>query len=95
MHNVRFKNLILISNPVDTRRDNLVVRVSYDEARTWTYSKALWTGPAGYSDFAITSTMQICTLFDRSLTPCSDYFGIITFARYNMTWLTDGADSSL
>ncbi|HME56078.1 MAG TPA: sialidase family protein [Candidatus Lokiarchaeia archaeon] len=89
------KNRIIFSNPDDTRRDNLVIRLSYDEGKTWTYSKPLWVGPAGYSDLAITKTMQICSLFECGSTPCSNYYEHIAYARYNLTWLTNGNDSSL
>jgi sialidase-1 len=89
------KNRIIFSNPADVRRDDLTIRVSYDEGQTWTYSQVLWAGPAGYSDLVITKNMQIGILFDHGLNLCSEYFEHIDFALFNMTWLSGGADNSL
>ncbi len=86
------ENCLICSNPADTQRDNLVIRVSYDEGQTWKYSQPLWSGEAGYSDLAISKDNQICSLFEYG---CLNYYEHIAFAKYNMTWLTNGADTSL
>ena len=83
------KNRVLFSNPANTNREKMTVRVSYDECRTWTISKVLNPGPSGYSDLAIASDMTICCLYERGE---SNYRETITLAQFNIEWLTDGAD---
>ena len=65
------KNRLLFSNP-DSRgvegvfsaknnmlsRDNLTLKLSYDEGKTWPVSKLLEGGPTGYSDLAAVPTAQ-------------------------------------
>ena len=69
-----------------------MIRVSYDEGQTWKYSQPLWSGEAGYSDLAISKDNQFAVY---SKYGCLNYFEHIGFAKYNMTWLTDGADTGL
>jgi sialidase-1 len=84
------KNRVLFSNPASTQREKMTVKVSYDECLTWTVSKLLNPGPSGYSDLAIASDMSICCLYERGE---SNYRETITFAQFDIEWLTDGADS--
>jgi len=83
------ENRVLFSNPASTKREKMTVRVSYDECRTWTVSKVLNPGPSGYSNLAVASDMTICCLYERGE---SDYRETITFAQFNIEWLTNGAD---
>ena len=83
------KNRVLFSNPASTKRENMTVRVSYDECQTWAASKVLHPGPSGYSDLAIASDMTICCLYERGE---SNYRETITFAQLNIECLTDAAD---
>jgi len=85
-----FKNRLLFSNPAGTRRINLTVRVSYDEGGSWPVSKVLHEGPSAYSALAVLPDMTIGCLYERGKeTP----YETITFARFPIEWLTDGADS--
>jgi sialidase-1 len=43
------KNRILFSNPASTKRENLTVRLSYDEGVSWPSAKVLSAAPAAYS----------------------------------------------
>ncbi len=84
------KNRILFSNPASTgRRENLTVRVSYDECWTWAESKLLCKGPSAYSDLAITHDMTICCLYEWGE---EHPYEKLTFAQFTIEWLTDGAD---
>ena len=78
------ENRVLFSNPANTKREKMTVRVSYDECRTWTVSKVLNPGPSGYSDLAIAPDMTICCLYERGE---SDYRETITFVQFNIEWL--------
>jgi len=83
------KNRVLFSNPASTQREKLTIRISYDECWTWAVSKLLNKGPSGYSDLAIASDMTICCLYERGE---EYYHEKLTLARFNIGWLTDGAD---
>lgn len=43
------QSVLLFSNPASTNRENLTVRASFDEGRTWPVSRVLHAGPAAYS----------------------------------------------
>ncbi len=85
------KNRVLFSNPASTRRENLTVRLSYDECKTWPVAKTLWTGPAAYSDLAVTADGTIGCLFE-----CGEKYSCeaITLALFTLEWLTQNADHS-
>jgi len=83
------KNRILFSNPASMKREKLTVKISYDECRTWEVFRVLNPGPSGYSDLAIASDMTICCLYERGE---SDYREGITFAQFNLEWLTESND---
>ena len=99
------KNRILFSNPHNLERDdgkaapgvgrdrkNLTVKLSYDEGRTWTVSKAVEPGHAAYSDLAVTKAGTILLFFGNGGTP--KFAGSkLSVARFNLEWLTDGKDS--
>ena len=82
------KNRILLATPANpAARTCLTIRLSYDECRTWPVSKVLFPGSAAYSDLAVTADGQILCLFEAE-----DYEKIV-LGRFNIEWLTDGADS--
>lgn len=86
------KNRILFSNPANGekhKREKLTVRISYDECQTWTVSKLLNEGPSAYSDLTIAPDMTICCLYERGK---KFYSEKLTLARFNLQWLSDGAD---
>lgn len=73
-------------------RRNLSVKMSYDEGATWPVSKVLESGWSGYSDVAATSQTLYCFYERGGLN--ADHFrtAALTVARFNLAWLTDGAD---
>ncbi len=81
------KNRILFSNPASDKRECLTVRLSYDECQTWNTGKVLHQGHSDYSDLCIASDMSICCLYG------SNNYKFITLARFDLEWLTDGADT--
>jgi sialidase-1 len=81
---------VLFSNPASRTRDQLTVRLSYDECRTWPVSRVLHPGPAAYSDLCVSPDMSICCLYERGY---EGPYETITLARFNLEWLTDGQDA--
>jgi len=84
------KNRVLFANPASTRRERMTIRISYDECQTWNAGKVLHAGPSAYSDLCIASDMSIYCLYERGE---ADAYETITFARFDLEWLTDGADT--
>jgi len=83
------KNRLLFSNPAGTKRENMTVRVSHDEGQTWPTSKTLHAGPSGYSCLTVLPDLSIGCFYERGEKRYSEK---ITFARFTLEWLTDGAD---
>ena len=84
------KNRILFSNTAHRRsRVKMTVRLSYDEGRTWPVSRELHAGPAGYSCMAVLQDGTIGIFYE---TGESGYKDRIAFSRFNLEWLTAGAD---
>lgn len=92
------KNRILFANPDNLSRadgkevpgghrdrKNLSVKLSYDEAQTWPVNKVLEPGASAYSDLAVLPDGTILCFYERSK--------LLTVARFNLEWLTDGKDS--
>lgn len=70
---VKKKNIIAVSNVADTKkRDNLVVRVSYDEGKTWPQFITIAKAPenfkghdwAAYSDLVVLNKKEIGVLYE-------------------------------
>ncbi len=110
------RNRVLFSNPASTqRRENLTVRLSYDECNTWPVARTLDADMTHYSDLAVLPDMTVACLYEAGAgnapfhdlgrtrpgagksggtdRPTSSQYHKITFARFNLEWLTDGADS--
>ncbi|MBX3415239.1 MAG: exo-alpha-sialidase [Pirellulales bacterium] len=84
------KNRVLFSNPRSKKRENLAVRISYDECQSWTEGKVLHEGPSAYSNLAVTNEGTILCLYERGR---EKPYETITLARFDIEWLTDGADT--
>ncbi|MSP14381.1 MAG: exo-alpha-sialidase [Chloroflexi bacterium] len=98
------RSRILFSNPGSTTaRENMTVRLSYDEGHTWPVAKSIHAGPAAYSCLAVLPDQSIACFYERGdLDPHekatlaqskSAWHQKVTLARFNLAWLTDGADS--
>lgn len=98
------KNRLLFANPhnlevakgkskAGAKRDrkNLSVKLSYDEGKSWSANKALEPGSSGYSDLAVLTDGTILCFYERR--PNADEPALLTLARFNLEWLTDGADA--
>ncbi|TAM82469.1 MAG: exo-alpha-sialidase [Acidobacteria bacterium] len=84
------RNRLVFSNPADTdQRDRMTVRLSYDEAKSWPVGRLVYAGPSAYSSLAVLRDGTIGLLYERGA--ANAYKGI-EFARFNLEWLTQGAD---
>ena len=78
-------------------RQNVSIKLSYDDCQSWPVSKSLEPGPSGYSDLAAAADGTAYCIYERgsnqpekrgALDPAA-----ITVAHFNLAWLTDGEDS--
>ena len=67
-------------------RENLTVKLSYDDGKTWPVSKALEPEYSSYSDLAILPDGTILCLYEHG----NKY---VSVARFNLEWLTDRKDT--
>ena len=83
------RDRLLFSNPASRRRERMTVRLSYDEGKTWPVSKVIHAGPAAYSCLTVLEDGTIGLLYERGE---KSAYETITFARFNLDWLTGGKD---
>lgn len=82
------KNRLLFSNSNNAEgRKNLTVRISYDEGKTWSNGKTVYSGPAAYSSMTILENGHIGIFFEK------DNYTENAFVSFPLSWLTDGEDS--
>ena len=75
------------------RRENLTLRMSYDEGQTWPVKKVLEPGISGYSDLAILPDGSILCLYEKGGMGANHFkTAALTLAKFNLKWLTEGAD---
>jgi sialidase-1 len=99
------KNRVLFSNPANLERadgkpepgknrdrQNLTVRLSYDEGESWPVAKTLEAGRSAYSDLAVGPDGTIYCLYERTPRATATAGATLTLARFNLEWLTDGKD---
>jgi sialidase-1 len=84
------RDRLLFANPASTRRVNLSVRVSYDEGRTWSAGRSLHAGPSAYSCLTVLDDLTAGCLYENGR---ESPYEKITFARFNVEWLSDGHDA--
>jgi sialidase-1 len=70
------KSRLLFLNPANTdKRENMTLRMSYDEGQSWAESKVLHAGPAAYSDVVKMKNGNIACLYEAGQK--SPYEGIV------------------
>ena len=79
------KARLLFSNPASLKRENMTVRLSLDDGRTWSAGKSLHAGPAAYSCLTVLSDGTAACLYEAGE---KRPYEKITFARFNVEWLT-------
>lgn len=81
------KNRILFSNAkMKDERNNMTIRISYDEGRSWTEGKSIYSKGSAYSSMSILANGDIGLFFEK------DNYQENVFVRLTLEWLTDGND---
>jgi sialidase-1 len=70
--------------PPPLNRENLVVRVSYDEGKTFTNEHQIYDGPSSYSDMTILKDNTVGVLWERGDTSANQF---ITFTNFGLGFL--------
>ena len=78
------KNTLLFSNlNSEKNRENLTVKFSTDEGKTWSKGKTIYAGSAGYSSMTVLKDGKIGLFFEKD-----DYTSNV-FTKFSLEWLTD------
>jgi hypothetical protein len=75
---------ILFANPASIKRENMTVRLSRDEGKTWPHTRVLHAGPSAYSCLAMLPDGTIACLYERGEKSAYD---TITIALFSLDWL--------
>jgi sialidase-1 len=62
------------------KRENLSIKLSRDDGKTWSVNKTLDAGPSAYSDLAVLPDGTVLCLYEKGTD--------IVAARFNLDWLT-------
>ncbi len=83
------RNRVLFANPPSLKRENLTVRLSVDECRTWAASRTLCAGQSAYSDLCVAGDLTIFCLYERGV---EDAYETLMLAHFNLEWITEPQD---
>lgn len=87
VENGKGKNRLLFSNAKKVKgRENMTVRVSYDEGKTWSEGKTIYPGGSAYSSLTVLKNGDIGLFFEK------DDYTENAFVSFSLDWLTDGND---
>jgi len=93
LESARGRNRLLFSNPARPKggdRNEMTVRLSYDEGKTWGVSRILHGGPSAYSCLAVLPDGDIGCLYEAGR---NSPYETMTFARFTLNWLTGTAEN--
>ncbi len=76
---------LLFSNPADTKRRRMAVKLSRDEGETWPVERVLHAGPAAYSCMAVLPDGQVGIFYERGE---DSAYEKVSFAKFPLEWLT-------
>ena len=62
------------------KRQNLSIKLSHDDGKTWPINKTLEAGPSAYSDLAVLPDATVVCLYEAG--------SQIACARFNLEWIT-------
>ncbi len=78
------KGRLLFSNPADTKRVRMTVKLSPDDGQSWPVARVVHEGLAAYSSLTSLKDGRIGLLYERGERRAYD---VITFARFDRRWL--------
>lgn len=68
------------------KRVNMTVKISYDEGKTWSEGKTIYTGSSAYSSLCVLENGNIGLFFEK------DNYNDNVFFSFSIEWLTNGKD---
>ncbi|WP_341225336.1 sialidase family protein [uncultured Arcticibacterium sp.] len=78
------QNILLFSNANSSKeRQNLSIKLSYDEGKSWTKGKTIYSGSSAYSSMTVLANGDIGLFFEK------DDYQKNAFVRLKLDWLTD------
>ena len=80
------KDVYVFTNAASSRRENMTVRLSYDDAKSWAASRVIFAGPAAYSTAVPLSDGSVGLLYERGEKLSVEE---ITFAKFRLRWVTE------
>lgn len=83
------KSRLLFSTPSTGRRTDGLIKMSYDDGKTWPVEKLIGPGPYAYSALCAFKPGEMGLLFEVNGNPLTT----IRFTTFTIDWLTDGEDS--
>lgn len=81
--------LIFVNDHHPSLRENLSIKISYDEGQTWAVSKVIHAGDCWYASAAITNDGKIAVYYERAEGKAA-YMDVVLMS---LDWITDGADT--
>lgn len=82
------RNRLLFANAKSAEsRENMTVRISYDEGMSWSAGKTIYSGGSAYSSLTVLENGDVGLMFEK------DNYTENVFVSFTLDWLTDGADS--
>jgi sialidase-1 len=79
--------VLLFSNPAHPdKRQNMTVRASLDDGRTWQGGRVLYSGSSAYSCLVALPESQVGCLYEV------DNYGRILFDRFSLDWVVEGSE---
>lgn len=81
---------VLFANPASTERVKMTVKLSYDDGDTWPVEKVVHEGPSAYSCLTRLPNGDLGLFYERGE---KGTYEKLTFARFNLEWLTGGKDN--
>ena len=78
------RNRIIWTGPKGPDRQNLLVRISYDEGQTWPVERPIYVGPSAYSDLTMLKDRSAGVLWERGV---AHGYQFITFTRLTREFL--------
>jgi sialidase-1 len=88
---VRVGGRLVFANPATLPRNDLTIRVSEDEGRTWSRSRLLLAGPTGYSDMATGPDGSVYILYEQVDPSPEGRKQNLLLTRFTVDWLADGS----
>ncbi len=80
-------DVLLFSNPDDSKeRQNLTVKVSFDNGKTWPVKKVIYSGPSAYSCLSAIGDDKIGLLYENGV---HDPYEKMSFVELDLSWLVN------